>query len=402
MSDLDTSFFCAMQDVLANGPAGVCDTVQAAGVGGLTVAVSYHASVDFRPHGTRGRIEEFPAGAQYFPTDAALYADSPVQPWVPEPYAERNLLGELRAETRRRGMSLTAWTVFGFNERAGRADPGLCQLNVYGDRYVTDLCPANPGVQRWCTALAGDVTRSGVDWLLAESLHFSPLREGRRFLRLDAAARLAFGLCFCEHCERAATGAGVDLPAVRRWARAAADEALAGTADGPEQLGPAEVAELADGAVAAFLQARTVVVRDLVAVVSAVVAAAGGRLMVMDQVAAGPRVLGPTAVDAALQYGVDVAAIGRVAPGYMVLGYTTGPAPVRADVDAYRARLPADTVVRVALRPSWPDCETTADLTAKLDTVRSAGVAGVDFYHLGLVPDAAVDRVRAVLPAAAG
>ncbi len=397
MSDLDTSFFCAMQDVLASGPAGLCDTVQATGVGGVTVAVSYHASVDFRPHGMQGRIEEFPTGAQYFPTNPALYADSPVQPWVPEPYAERNLLGELRAETRRRGMSLTAWTVFGFNERAGRADPDLCQVNVYGDRYVTDLCPANPGVQRWFAALAADVVRSGVDWLLAESLHFALLREGRRFLRLDAAARLAFGLCFCEHCERAATGAGVDVHAVRAWARAAADEALAGMAHGPDELSPTEVAAFAGGEVAGFLRARAAVVRDLVAAVSRVVTAAGGRLLMMDQVATGPRVLGPTAVHAALQYGVDVAAIGSVAPGYAVLGYAPSAALVRADLDAYREHLPADAVVRLALRPSWPDCESAADLTAKLAAARSAGVGGVDFYHLGLIPNAAIDRVRAAL-----
>src|SRR5258708_20539765 len=119
-------------------------------------------------------------------------------------------------------MPLTAWTVFGFNERAGRAHPDLTQMNAYGDRYLTDLCPAQPGYAAYARAVAADVTRYGPDWLLAESLHYHPLREGRRFLVLGSWARLALGLCFCPACERAAASTGVDIAGAPPCARSPA------------------------------------------------------------------------------------------------------------------------------------------------------------------------------------
>lgn len=101
-------------------------------MGGVTVAASYHAAQDFRPRNPASRVAYLPAGAHYFPPDVGLYADSPIKPWCPDGYAVPDLMAGLRAETGRRGMALTAWTVFGFNERAGRPQPEFTRMNAMG------------------------------------------------------------------------------------------------------------------------------------------------------------------------------------------------------------------------------------------------------------------------------
>lgn len=393
---LDTSFFAFIPDVREVGADRFCGILaDEIGVSGVTAAVAYHASRDFRPRNRTSRVAEFPAGAHYFPPDDRLYAASPIKPWCPPEYAAPDLLARLRAETGRRDIALTAWTVFGFNERVGRSQPEFAQVNVYGDRYVTDLCPANPGYREYATALAADVLRYEPDWVLSESLHYHPLREGRRFLRLDPWSRLALGLCFCAHCERAATGAGVDLPAVRHWARSVADAMFDGTAEAGEgtTLDRAAVSGVLDGELEAFLAVRNGVVADLAAAVAETVRAGGSRFCFMDQAGAGERFLGTSVVEDAWRHGVDVAQIGRVCDGYQVLGYAPDAARVAADVGAYRSALADEVYLRVALRPAWPDCTTTDNLVDKIDVATKLGARGVDFYHYGLVSGDALRRV---------
>ena len=394
---VETSFFVFVPDIRDAGTAGaLCGRLAGdLGVGGVTVAATYHAAQDFLPRNPASRIAGRPAGAHYFPPNEDLYSASPVKPWCPDEYAAPDLLAGLRAETSRRGMPLTAWTIFGFNERAGRAHPELTQVNAYGDRYLTDLCPAQPGYAAYARAVAADVTRYQPDWLLAESLHYHPVREGRRFLVLDSWSRLALGLCFCPACERAATSSGVDTAGVRRWARSTADAAFAGTAGmGDAPLDMAAIHDVLDGELAAFFSVRAEIVTALAAGVGEVVRDAGTRFCFMDQAGAGDRLLGTTAAEDAGRFGVDLARLGAVCDGYQVLGYAPEPAAVGAEVAAYRAALPAPVTIRTALRPSWPDCTSPANLAGKITAATANGARGIDFYHYGLVSDDALDRVR--------
>ena len=50
-----------------------------------------------------------------------------------------------------------------------------------------------------------------------------------------------------------------------------------------------------------------------------------------------------------------------------------------------------------ALRPVLPDCDSAENLAAKLRAARDAGVDRVDFYHYGLAPLSALDRIREAL-----
>ena len=85
----------------------------------------------------------------------------------------------------------------------------LRTADAFGDRYVTELCPANPDVRIYARALAVEVARVGVETIVAESLHYHPLEHGyaheRYFVPLGPRARYLLGLCFCRHCLVAAS-----------------------------------------------------------------------------------------------------------------------------------------------------------------------------------------------------
>ncbi len=395
---MNSSFLCSMHDALEAGPDRLCDDLLALGVTGVTVAATYHAARDVRPRGRAGRLIDLPAGAHYMPALAEYPRETP--PWTPPPFAEADLLAALREATAARGMTLTAWTVFGFSERLGRAAPALCRQDVYGDRATSDLCPAIPAVRAYALALVADVARRAPDALLAESLHHAPLRVTRRFVPLDARARIALGLCFCADCADAAHAADVEVAAVRAWARAAADAALEGRiADDPAPVGRDELDAEAGGALGAYLAVRAATVTSLVAAVSARLAAADVELRVLDQAAAEERALGRGPVDEAYRDGVDVAAVARSCGAYGVLGYAPDPAAVAHALEDYRAAIGGACSLRVALRPAWPDCTSTDNLAAKLAAAAAAGADGVDFYHYGLVSSDGLDRVRAALGA---
>ncbi|RKS67889.1 hypothetical protein CLV35_3793 [Motilibacter peucedani] len=410
MSRLGASFFCFLHDALEVGVDEFCDRLVHLGATGVTVAVHYHASRDARPRtagrtsapGAGGAVLDLPPGASYFPTSPAGYPEQ-MPPWTPAPFDERDVLAELRAACTGRGLELRAWTVFGFDERLARLEPSLGQATAFGDRSSSDLCPADPVVRRGFVALARDVAQRAPDVLVAESLHYHGLRLSRSFFPLDSTARLALGLCFCEHCTAAAQAAGVDAGAVAAWARDAAGRAFAGRVEASERvLGLDDCAGFADGELVRFLHVRAGVVSSLAAEVAEATRSAGVGLCFMDQAAADQAVLGPGVLDEAFRAGVDVPALGRTVAEYQVLGYRSSADAVASDLAGYRTALGDGPAIRLALRPEAPDSTSAGDLAAKVRAAVEHGVTGVDFYHYGLVSDAGIDRAAEALARATG
>ena len=155
-------------------------------------------------------------GAVFFPPGPALRA-ARLQPPVSE---AAHVLPEAIATADRRGLAVRAWTVFLHNGALAAAYPECAPENAFGDRYVTELCPAHPDARAYARALAADIAALGVAGICSEALHYLGLEHGyaheRYFVPLGARVRYLLGLCFCEHCLAVARGAGIDGEAVRR------------------------------------------------------------------------------------------------------------------------------------------------------------------------------------------
>ena len=372
----------------------------------ITLATVYHEARDVLPHNPRGRVRFLEGGVACFRPDPALYRDAGLEPRPSTLARDRDVLAELVAAAGRRGIAAHSWTVFLHVDWVRDPRPDVVERNAFGDPMLTELCPANPAVRRYVGALSTDIARRGVETIVAESLHYHPLDHGfhheRYFLHLGPTTRLLLGLCFCDHCLAAAHADGVDGDALRRCAQNAVQRVFDGGGDSDGELIRDEVAGLCDGELRGYLAMRERVVATLAAEAASATAAEGVRFAFMDASGAMKgyatgRPEGGPATEIAWQLGVDLERTAAATNGLEAVAYAADPDRVSLDLEAYAALLPEGGTLSAAMRPMLPDCDSAENLRAKLDVASSVGVDRIDFYHYGLAPLTALDRIREAL-----
>ncbi|GAA0660505.1 hypothetical protein GCM10010193_09330 [Kitasatospora atroaurantiaca] len=359
-----------------------------AGVGGVTLASVYHEARDVFPHNPRRVVRYLEPGAAYFRPDPARWAGRRLAPTPSTAIGERDPFAEAAEQAQRRGLKLHAWTVFCHNDRLGFQHPDCAPANAFGDRYLTELCPANPEVREYATTLVAEFARYGVDAVRAESLHFHGLRHGyhheRYFEELGPVTEALLGLCFCTHCRANAAAAGVPADEVGQAVR---EELRTRLADERRAAAPAALDELAGGAVAAYVDAAALTVTSLAAEVAEAAAHLGMRLTFMDGGGPGKGWLS----------GIDLPALAKAAHQVETLGYAKTPEAVREKIAAFALHGVRPAEMAVILRPMAEDCDGPANLAAKIAVLRELGVPEVEFYNYGLMRLSSLDRIGEAL-----
>jgi len=404
---MKTSMFAFADDLAGEGLDVVLDNVQVrAGVEELTLAVAYHDARDIFPHNPSRKVRYLEGGAVFFRPDGARYDGLRLRPRVSELARFGDPLGDLRHAADRRGMAVNAWAVFLHNDRLGFEHPECATQNAFGDRYLTDLCPANPDVRAFARALASDIARYGVSNLFAESLHFHGLGHGyhheRYFEDLGAVGTFLLGLCFCEHCMETARAAGVDAELVHRSARDELERRFEHeTEPEPGELTRERLGPFGGEGLLGYLDSRAETVSSLAAEVSSA-AGENTRLVFLDICGAEKgfatgEPTGGAAPEIGWQMGIDVPALAEACGALEALGYAADPGRVGSDVAAYRSLVGDPSGLGLLLRPMPPDNRTAENLAAKLALARDLGLARSDFYHYGFCRLSALDRVRQAL-----
>ena len=406
---MKTSMFAFATDLAGEGLDVVLDNVQVrAGVDELTLAVAYHDARDIFPHNPSRKVRYLEGGAVFFRPDGALYEGLRLRPRVSELARSGDPLGDLRDAAGRRGMAVNAWAVFLHNDRLGFEYPECATQNAFGDRYLTDLCPANPDVRAFARALASDIARYGVSNIFAESLHFHGLGHGyhheRYFEDLGAVGTFLLGLCFCEHCLEAARANGVDAELVRCSARDELERRFEHeTESEPGELTREHLEPFGGEGLLGYLDSRTKTVSSLAAEVSSA-AGEDTRLVFLDICGAEKgfatgEPTGGAAPEIGWQMGIDVPELAEACDGVEALGYAADSARVGSDLAAYRSLLDDPPKLGLLLRPMPPDNRAVENLAAKLDLARDLGLPRTDFYHYGFCRMSALDRIRRALSA---
>jgi hypothetical protein len=390
---MESSIFAFVTDLEDEGLETVLDNVQhRADLGGITLAAAYHEGRDVFPHSPKRKVRFLEEGAIFFRPDQARWRGVRLRPPVS---AAADVFSEAVAVAADRGLIVNAWTVFLHNGALAEAAQDCAPENAFGDRYVTDLCPANPDVLQFAEALAADVAAQGVATIVSESLHHHPLEHGvaheRYFVPLGERARFLLGVCFCPHCLDAAERQGADGEAVRRATRDELEQVFAGAEEASlEPLGRD---------LEAYVRARAKTVTTLAAAVAEAARGGGARLEFMDLSGAVKgyatgKPEGEAAAAIAWRLGVDLPALAGTCDGLEAIGYAADPERLRFELEAYRAL--ADEVA-VVLRPMSPDCDSASNLREKVRLARELGLRRVDFYHYGLMRLDALDLIREAL-----
>jgi hypothetical protein len=392
---METSIFAFATDLVDEGLETVLDRLQEAGLGGVTLAASYHHGRDIFPHNPKRKVHFLEGGALFFRPASERYGDLRIQPNVSRLAHEVDVLTDLREAADRRSMGVHAWTVFLHNSTLGQRYPDCTPENAFGDRYLTDLCPANPDVRAYVRALSADISARGADTIVSESLHYHPLEHGfhheRYFIDLGARSRYLLGLCFCPHCLAAASGRGAGADSVRRFVREELQRVFDGSAeDRSEEIAREEMASLAGGEMAGYLEAREERVAALVAEAADAVADTRTRFTFMDLSGAVKgyatgKPTGGAAPTIAWKLGVDLDGVARACHGLEAIGYAADPDRLRFDLEAYGALLPPGGLLASALRPMQPDCDGPRNLGSKLKVARELDLSRIDFYHYGFM-----------------
>jgi hypothetical protein len=380
---VDTSIFCFATDLADEGVETVLDNVQHRGaLGGVTVAAAYHEGRDLFPHNPKHKVRFLEGGAVFF--EPRALRDVRLQPPVSE---VAPVMREVLAAAARRDLAVRAWTVFLHNGALAATHPDCAPENAFGDRYISELCPAHPDVRAFARALAADIAALGVATICAESLHYHSLEHGyaheRYFVPLGPRVRYLLGLCFCVHCLAAARKQGVDGEAVRRDARAEIERAFEGEAvDGDSERDE-------------YARVREQVVTSLVAEVAEAAGETAFEFIDLSGAVKGyadGRPTGAPAPSIAWRFGIDVPAVGRAGDGVQAIGYAADPERIRGDLEAY-----GDAAVSIIFRPTTPDCDSPENLRAKVALAHARELERVDFYHYGFMRLDALDWIRAAL-----
>jgi hypothetical protein len=377
------------------------------GFDGIELAAIYHHARDVHPHNPVHRVRFLDGGALFFRPDPQAFAGQRIQPHFSGLLDHVDPMRRLLEAGQSRDMAVRAWTIILHNYTLGERFPDSTAENAFGDRLLTDLCPANPDARTYARTVTAELARTGVETIVAESICYMPFDHGFHHERtpypLSETVRFFLSLCFCTNCQERATRAGVSVDRLRELVRTELDCALSGAAcifdDVPLDLDA--VAAMADGEMGALLAARQETVTSLFAEITSAVEAAGpARFVFMDSMGAdeGADQTGTLIADRSWRFGIDVADVARNCHGLAVLGYSRDNTRFQTDLDRYRELVPAETPLSLILRALPPHCFGVNDLRPKLAAAAAANVDWVECFVYGLMRLEGLDWFREARP----
>lgn len=369
-------------DLRDEGAGPVADRLRAAGIDGVSLALSYHAGKFLRPHSPAGKVHFPEDGTVYFAPDAKRYRTLlPKQAAMAEGYDALGALAEAAPD-----LAVTAWTVGLHNSRLGLAHPELTTETLYGDRLVNSLCPSQPEVRHFAVALCADVAaQPGVTEIALEAPGWQAFRHGyhHEFELVDLPERVQvmMGTCFCDACKAGATKAGIDIAGLAANARRQLDSFFsAGTLP--------ESDPVTDFEWQAFYTWRAEVVTSLVAEIRAA-------LPVEVRLAVIPTTQIPN--DLCWIEGSDLAGLAQAADRLELPAYETGVAEIAADAARACAAAGDEAEIGFILRPSYPNLASATEVAEAVTALRGLGPRSISFYNYGHMRLFALDWIAAAL-----
>ncbi len=395
MAQLESSIWAYAWDVLDEGVGPALETMQdRGGLTGVNIATAYHSGKFLHVHNPKRRVVFPEPGALYFSPDTSWYGKLRIKPPVWEG-AHTSFWKDVREETSRRNMTLTAWTLSLHNSMIGFTYPDCSVENAYGDKLAPNLCPNHPDVRAYQVALVKDIAQHlDADRILLESLEFMPFQHGYHHevngVPLPPGVDFLMSLCFCENCARASERKGIDFQSLRSWVTQTLDRHFADPFSAPVELGWAELKAAMDGEFQQFLDMRAESLASLLReMVEQIRDVSPCRVAMLDF---GPLFgLGPDG--RRWQSGVDL-------DDYLALVDETHPTFYFTDLDVHRAKIDQYTSVlngqkpmHAAIRAILPQIASPEELEEQLKPL-APHVAGFSFYNYGFIALPVLDWIR--------
>lgn len=367
-------------------PKVVLADLQSAGLTGINLALNYHSSRDFLlrqgPH-----LEYLQEGFHYYFPNFSCYGKNAIQPALGSYYENNLLIDSISEEAKRIGFDLNAWCVYLHNFDLGSRNPTATVTNVYGNQFLSELCPSHPAVRDYAIGLSKDLCSRGIRKLLVESVRFHGLMHGehheRFFLQMSKITEFLLYLCFCKSCTTEFSKRGGDPEALLNKVRLALDQFI-NESDSwlGIRLSTTTLQEILGPEILTYLSSREATVTSLYAEICKVAHASGVQVQFLD-----PSTLldkdSLRPLDDSWLAGHDTKAISNLVDIFEPIFFETKISDIPQVVSHFQKEL--SSPVAAAVSPMYPFIANKAELVEKVVGLLTCDIKQIDFYLLDVM-----------------
>ena len=380
MTSVKSNAFTLPYTFFREPAAKVISELKEAGLSGINLALNYHASRDFLLR-QGAQLEYLSDGFHYYKVDKSNYESGALIPAEFDQLPSNQLLENVLAEAKKQDFEVNAWAVYMHNSALGMTYPNSTVTNVFGNKFLSELCPINKAVQGYAIGLTKDLASRGVKSIMAESLHFHGARHGehheRFFMELSPVTEFLFSLCFCADCKSNFSGDAESIASkIKAKLQIVFDEKDPWLG---MKLTKEFLAELLGEEILKYLSAREEAVSKLYEKVVAISHSSGVKFKYEDQSSLLDFDSANT-LSRSWEIGIDNQAISKFVDTFEPLTYRTTPDAVSALISTYKKEF--TTPIAAILRPTFPDCIEENNLISKVNSLKALDIYEIDFYLL--------------------
>lgn len=363
---MHAGMFTYAWDLEAEGYDRVVGEMAENGITHINLATSYHAGKFLLPHNPRHRTYFAEDGSLYFRPDLKRYGQ--MKPRINSLVRPSNdPVSFLQDSARKHGIQYVAWVVLMHNSWLGTHYPDMTVHTAFGDPLIHSLNPTHPAVQEYVLTMLSDlVSRHDVAALKIEAPGYMAYSHGWHHefggVALDPVQERLLSISFSPHEIAAAGELGIDAVKVRDAVAELLDhswnEGFTLSQDNVHH--PAADSLLADSDVVSYQSWQANEVVSLAKAIRKTVKAANHATEIRHI--------------AALDGAYSDAALLDTGDGVLT-GYATSDHDAKARVEAV-ASLGKNVYGMVRAIP--PDTTVRGQITRRVETFRSSGVAGID------------------------
>ena len=361
----------------------VIPDLQEFGFTGINLALNYHASRDFLLR-QGPQLEYLSDGFHYYKPDLTRYESGALLPQERDHLLDNAMLDSVIHSARASNFQVNAWAVFLHNSALGMRHPESTVTNIYGNHFLSELCPSNPAVAGYVRGLSADLCSRGISSLLIESLHFHGARHGehheRFFMELSPTTELLFSLCFCPSCCARFAKRGGDAEALKLkvistlkpfldesdpWLGKPVTQEFLANLVGPEIL---DYLRTREETVTHLYRDVTKIAHDLHVTTSLV-----DQSPLLDLEESSP-------LDLSWLVGINPQHVIEHIDFYEPLIYRNNLNQAKSVAKSYSEFAPGKVIG--ILRPTYPDNDSAENLKEKVAALRECGISDIDFYLL--------------------